>query len=126
MREKTIISSFLAAFLLAVPAAAQTSGSSDAEAMTGEQAEQAYLTLYEAFAVARACRDLPGEGAGLNEQVTDVISLKTNNQVPIGDQLSLIDDAKASAKSLLDKEGCEGPKAAQAMGVYDAQIAPHL
>ncbi len=105
-------------------ASAQTSDADQVQSMTQDQAEAMFQDLYRAFDITRSCRKLEDEG--LNEKVTAIISAQTGNKVAIGKQLSLIDAAKQESKKTVKAEGCDGPKASENLGVYDAKIAPHL
>ncbi len=110
-------------FASAGPAAAQIKDiEGDQLPQTEEEAEALYEKLRGAYEAGLLCRDIEPSDDDRTE-LAALLNEKTRGQVMPGTQLSLIDEARRDVQRLHGKEGCDGPKMSELLGMFDAHLA---
>lgn len=88
------------------------------------EAEALYGRYHQAIEAAKQCRkldfDQPQHGA-----MAEVIHARIQHQIG-AKRLSLLTKAQREARALIDDEGCQGPKVAELLALFDADLAPAL
>lgn len=105
------------------PAAAQIKDiEGDQLPQSEEDAQALYEKLRGAYEAGLLCREIEPSDEDRTE-LAALLNEKTRGQVMPGVQLSLIDEARRDVQRLHAKEGCDGPKMSELLGMFDAHLS---
>jgi len=93
------------------------------------EATATYTKYHEAIRVAEICRQ-DNRNQGLTaydlsswSKMARYIDMKVNNAIGAGERLTLIEQAKSDAWTLVEKKGCDSEDATALLAIYDNELA---